>query len=120
MYITRIYIENFRSIQKIDITPNQWLNVFIGENSTWKSNIFKAMDWLLGKTYPTFNQTTKQDHFMWDEESNKIRIILEFSDWIIFDLNENDNFKFRISKKNWGDIKTKWGWTWRNYLVSVS
>ncbi len=106
MYITRIYIENFRSIQKIDITPNQWLNAFIGENSTWKSNIFKAMDWLLGKTYPTFNQTTKQDHFMWDEENNKIRIILEFSDWITFDLNENDNFKFRISGKDWRDIKT--------------
>ena len=102
MYITKILIKNFKSIKEIDIIPNRGLNVFIWENSTWKSNIFKALDWVLWKSYPTFNQVSKEDHFMWDY-GNKIQIIVEFSDWMVFWLNENEEkYKFKMSK-NWNN-----------------
>lgn len=99
MYITRIYIKNFKSIKEVDIYPNKWLNAFIWENSTWKSNVFKALDWVLWKTYPTFNQISKEDHFMWNEE-NKIQIIIDFNDWMSFWLNENEEkYKFKMEKE---------------------
>lgn len=98
MYIKRIYIRNFKSIKEIDVYPTKWLNAFIWENSTGKSNIFKALDWVLWKSYPTFNQVSKEDHFMWDEE-NKIQVIIEFNDWMIFWLNENEEkYKFKMEK----------------------
>lgn len=96
MYITRIYIKNFKSIREIDIFPNKGLNVFIWENSVGKSNIFKALDWVLWKSYPTFHQISREDHFMWDYE-NKIQIIIEFDDWMKFWLNENEEkYKFKM------------------------
>ena len=100
MYITRIFIKNFKSIKEIDIYPNKWLNVFIWENSVGKSNIFKALDWVLWKTYPTFNQIPREDHFMWDYE-NKIQIIIEFDDRMTFCLNENEErYKFKMTQWN--------------------
>lgn len=100
MYITRIFIKNFKSIKEIDIYPNKWLNVFIWENSVGKSNIFKALDWILWKAYPTFNQISREDHFMWDYE-NKIQIIIEFDDRMTFWLNENEErYKFKMTQWN--------------------
>lgn len=78
MKITRIHIQNYKSIDDLNIKLNLKLNVFIGENSTGKSNIFDAINWLLGTSYPTFNATTKQDHYLGDE-NNKILIRLEFN-----------------------------------------
>lgn len=100
MYITRIYIRNYKSIEELDILLNKWLNAFIWENSTWKSNIFKALDWLLWKSWPSFNRITKEDHFMWDDENNKIVIILEFSDGQEFCIDERKD-KYQFSMKLW-------------------
>lgn len=98
MKITRIHIENYKSINNLDITPNPKLNVFIGENSTGKSNIFEAINWIVGPTYPTFNATTKQDHYLGDE-NNKILIQLYFEDGYLLELDESkDKYQFSISK----------------------
>ena len=43
MKIKRIRIQNYNSIKDIDITLSDKVNVFIGENSVGKSNIFAAM-----------------------------------------------------------------------------
>ena len=85
MKITRIHIENYKSIRELDIKPNPKLNAFLGENSVGKSNIFKAIYWLLGPIYPTFNATTKQDHYLGDE-NNKILIQLYFEDNYLLEL----------------------------------
>jgi putative ATP-dependent endonuclease of OLD family len=88
MRIEKVEIENYKSIKKLEFTPNAGLNAFIGANSTGKSNVFDAINWLLGPTYPTFNATKKEDHFRADED-NKIRIKLEFDDGHSLELNEN-------------------------------
>jgi len=87
MKITKIHIENYKSIKKSDISPSRKLNVFIGENGVGKSNIFDAISWLLGPTYPTFNATTEQDHYL-GVEANKILIRLEFDSGENLELNE--------------------------------
>jgi len=96
MKITRIHIENYKSIHNLDIKPSPKLNAFIGENGTGKSNIFEAINWLVGPTYPTFNATTKQDHYL-GEENNKILIRLYFEDGYLLELDESkDKYQFSI------------------------
>ena len=79
MRIDRIIIQNYKSIKNTDLRCSPKMNAFIGENSVGKSNIFDAMNWLLGSTYPTFNYTSAIDHYLGDIE-NKIKIELIFSD----------------------------------------
>lgn len=77
MKIEQVTIENYRSIKELEITPNKGLNVFVGENSVGKSNIFNAINSLLGPTFPSFNSVTELDH--WEGNlDNKIRIKLEY------------------------------------------
>ena len=79
MKITKVYIENYKSIKKLEFTPSALVNVFIGENSVGKSNIFDAINWLLGPAYPTFNHVKDEDHYLGDPD-NEIRIKLDFDD----------------------------------------
>ncbi|HCU01815.1 TPA: hypothetical protein DIC62_03415 [Candidatus Nomurabacteria bacterium] len=87
MKITRILIENYKSVKKIDFKPNNSINTFIGGNSAGKSNIVDAINWLLGPMYPSFNSVCKEDHFLGKEE-NRILIRLEFNDGHNLEMNE--------------------------------
>lgn len=60
--IERIYIKNFRSIKELTIDP-QGLCALIGANSTGKTNVLKALEILLGETYPTERAFTKDDFY---------------------------------------------------------
>lgn len=98
MKITDITIENYKSVKQLTFKPNLGLNVIIGENSVGKSNVFDAINWLLGPTYPTFNQTTKQDHFLGDI-NNKIKIIIIFNDNTRMCLDESkDKYQFTMDR----------------------
>ena len=79
MKITKVIIENYKSIKHLEFEPNLGLNAFIGANSAGKSNIFDAINWLLGPSWPSFNSTKKEDRFLGKDE-NKIKIKLEFDD----------------------------------------
>lgn len=69
MRIERIEIDNYKSIKHIEFNPTQGLNAFIGANSTGKSNIFNAINWILGPSYPSFNSVKKEDHYGGDEKN---------------------------------------------------
>ncbi len=50
MKITRIEVENFRSIKKYDFDVSGF-NIFVGQNNHGKTNLFEAIDWFdSGKT----------------------------------------------------------------------
>lgn len=87
MKISHILINNYKSIKHLDFYPNEGINALIGANSAGKSNIFDAINWILGPVYPTFNATKKEDHFLGDD-SKKIKIRLEFNDGHSLELNE--------------------------------
>ena len=55
------------------------MNVFIGENSVGKSNIFSAIEWLLGPIWPSFNNMQNEDYFKGDN-SLPIEVALTFDD----------------------------------------
>ena len=44
MKIDKIYIEHYRSIENLQIEPNQF-NVFVGQNNHGKTNFFEALEW---------------------------------------------------------------------------
>ena len=82
MKITRIVIHNYKSIKSIDIKLSDQVNVFIGENSVGKSNIFAALEWVLGPVYPSFNNFPKEDYFRGNETAH-VAVTLYF---------DNDHF----------------------------
>ncbi|WP_121355722.1 ATP-dependent nuclease [Flavisolibacter nicotianae] len=57
MYLSRLYIENYRSIQKLDLKFEPGKNVIVGRNNSGKSNILKAIDLVLGEYSPTYSKT---------------------------------------------------------------
>ena len=81
MALSRIYIENFKSIKAADFSLQQ-LNLFIGENGSGKTNILEAIDYFYS------NLTTsniRQDIFDSNNHfSNqvKIRLYFDFSEFV--------------------------------------
>lgn len=57
MHLSRLYIENYRSIEKIDLKLERGKNVIVGRNNSGKSNILKAIDLVLGEYSPTYNKS---------------------------------------------------------------
>lgn len=98
MKIERITIDNYKSIKFLEIEPNAGLNAFIGENSVGKSNIFNAINWLVGPMWPTLNSTQTQDH--WEGNlGNKIKIVIDYDDGQTLVLDESKKkYQFSIEK----------------------
>jgi predicted ATP-dependent endonuclease of OLD family len=74
--IEKIIIENFRSIksQEIKLGP---INAFVGPNNAGKSNIMKALNLVLGDTYPSVRSFDEKDFYNYDK-SNHIKIEVRF------------------------------------------
>lgn len=60
MKISRVHIENYRSIKHLDFSPNNYC-ALIGENNAGKSNVLKAINLVLGETWPTDRIFTEED-----------------------------------------------------------
>lgn len=84
MRITKVHIENYRSLKYFDMEPGPYC-VLIGENNAGKSNVLKALNLVLGEIWPTersfteedfYNQDTSQDiviHVYFDETKDAWR-----------------------------------------------
>jgi putative ATP-dependent endonuclease of the OLD family len=64
MAIRRVSIENYRSIEMLDLEFSN-LNALVGANSSGKSNILRALNTVLGETWPT-RPFTEKDYFQHD------------------------------------------------------
>jgi putative ATP-dependent endonuclease of the OLD family len=79
MKITKIEIENFRSIQSITIHPQQIL-ALVGRNNSGKSNIIKALDLFFGCSTRDVNKECFHNHDT--KESIKIYVTFkELNNW---------------------------------------
>lgn len=78
MKISRIYIENYRSIKKLDFSPGNYC-VLIGENNAGKSNILKAVNLVLGEIWPTDRAFSEEDFYNQDT-TNEILIRVFFDE----------------------------------------
>ena len=63
MFVSKLLIRNFRSIEKesIDFRPGK--NVLVGKNNSGKSNIVKALDLVLGEKNPVYLDINEKDFF---------------------------------------------------------
>lgn len=60
MKVSRIEVENFKSIEKYDFEVNDF-NIFIGKNNHGKTNLFDALDWFdSGKTENSYYRNNDQ------------------------------------------------------------
>lgn len=77
MKIKEIYIKNFRSIEEVTIYP-QSIMCLVGENNAGKSNILKAIDFVLGEGWPS--DINREDIYDCNEDLEvEIRISLDLS-----------------------------------------
>ena len=60
--ISKILIENFRSIKKLEIGLENYCT-FIGANNAGKSNILRALNLILGEGWPTDKSFTEDDFY---------------------------------------------------------
>lgn len=66
MYLSRLYIKNYRSIKELDLALTKGKNVIVGRNNAGKSNIMRAIDLVLGESSPTYfrsENVTDSDFF---------------------------------------------------------
>lgn len=63
MYVSKIFIKNFKCIQELSIFPNEKFNVIIGENNQGKTTIFEALQtWY--RCYQLYIRPNKTDFYV--------------------------------------------------------
>ena len=84
MYISRIYIKNYRNFQEIDIRLNDGVTCIIGENNSGKTNLFEALRLVLDNSLPSTRRQL-EDHDIFARADfrspNQVIVSVEFSDF---------------------------------------
>ena len=97
MKISKILVENYRSIEKVEVKPTRF-SVFVGQNNHGKTNFFEAIEWFFNK-----KSSKKDEHFNRDE-SNQISVEIFFENVIETDIeklkNESNQQKIRKLLEN--------------------
>lgn len=94
MYITRIYIRNFRNIRKAELEFDKNLNILVGRNAQGKTNLCEAISVCLGGS---FRHIRFSQFIPADDPKAEIRIKLFFRD----DITERENIiDYTIRKNN--------------------
>jgi len=57
MYLSKVFIKNYRSIKELEVSFKKGKNVIVGRNNSGKSNIVKAIDIVLGERSPDWDKS---------------------------------------------------------------
>ncbi len=113
MRISRVHIENYRSIKVLDFEPGPYC-VLIGENNSGKSNILRAINLVLGEFWPRESNFSEED-FHGQDTSQDI-VIQVFFDEVMEERRNNAKvevggfelrckaYKRRVGKKPAGSL----------------
>lgn len=110
MYLSRLYIENYRSIKHLDISFTEWKNVIVWKNNAWKSNIISAIDLVLWENSPTYNKSNnilETDFYGWIVKSQELIIICEINITQWENPFKESTWKSFILQEKWRDFKSK-------------
>lgn len=90
MYLSRLVISNYRSINELALKFEKGKNVIVGKNNAGKSNIIRAIDLILGENSPSWakSENITENDFCNGNITNPIYIFCE----LIRDENENLNY----------------------------
>lgn len=92
MKIKKIIIQNFRSIQYLEIYPSSLYGI-IGPNSAGKSNILRAIDLVLWDSWMTKNKVEKE---LFYDTSRAIHVQIEFDEPILW-RNYSDVIQIKVA-----------------------
>lgn len=81
MHITKIIVENYRSIKRAVVEPSKF-SVFVGQNNHGKTNFFEAIEW-----FYSAKSSNKDEHFD-REDSNIISVEIFFTDVLDTDISK--------------------------------
>ncbi|MGB4644590.1 MAG: AAA family ATPase [Dictyoglomaceae bacterium] len=81
--IEKLIIKNFRSIKEQEINFDK-LNAFVGPNNAGKSNIMRALNLILGESWPSVYSFNEKDFYNYDK-LNEIEIEVTFDSQLICD-----------------------------------
>ena len=114
MKISHLHIEHFRSIQSLDFSPGNY-SVLIGENNSGKSNILRALQLVIGESWPSERLFSENDFFNLDTTTEIIiRVFFDqtIQHWVNRFPCEVHGFqlsckayKRKTGRKNPGDLK---------------
>lgn len=78
MYLSRLFIRNFRSLKQLDLSFSPGKNILVGRNNAGKSNIIKAINLVLGENSPDYKKSENltADDFFSSGKSTEDRIVI--------------------------------------------
>lgn len=105
MYITSVYLKNFRNIREAEIDFDKNLNIFVGKNAQGKTNLCEAISVCLGGS---FRRVRFSQYIPADNPEAEVLVRLKFRD----DITERENLiNYTICKNNieitYNNIKMK-------------
>lgn len=78
MRIINVKIKNYKSLKEVDINFTDHF-ALVWFNCAGKSNILRAINFVLGESYPMWQKLSKKDFFN-EDENNKINIQIQFDE----------------------------------------
>lgn len=94
MYISKLIVENYKSIKKEEFLFNRGINILVGKNNAGKSNIVSALNEILSDKY---NSTSYEDKIFYTqsglESDKKFKIIAKIEDISNLDYSLLENIK---------------------------
>ncbi len=94
MYITKLYIRNFRNIKETELDLDKNLNIFVGRNAQGKTNLCEAVSVCLGGS---FRRVRFSQYIPADDPKAEVAVKLFFRD----DITDRENvIDYTISKNN--------------------
>ncbi len=85
MYISRIFVKNFRNLRHLDLTLGPGVTCFIGENNAGKTNVFQAVRLLLDGNLSAQRRRLQPNDLsagLSFSEPQQVIISVEFSDFV--------------------------------------
>lgn len=88
MIITKLRINNYKSIEDMALEFVKGKNIIVGQNNSGKSNIISAINLVIGEKWPSKRY---EDNFYY-QDSNSFTISLQLSECSEFDTNYLENY----------------------------
>ena len=91
MRISKIIVENYRSIESVEIEPSEF-SIFVGQNNHGKTNFFEAIEWFYN------SKDSSEDEYHKKEKGRVISVEIFFSNVIDSDIEKlkTDSNKTKI------------------------
>lgn len=81
MRISKIIVENYRSIQKVEVSLSKFA-IFVGQNNHGKTNFFEAVEWFYNAKSSTVDERFGR------VEGNRISVEIFFEDVVVTDIDK--------------------------------